>query len=428
MSTALIDRVRDLVSSGGISRSGLARAAGLHANSLRTIDDADWNPTAETLRKLETYLTQREKRPALVPIEEIIEEARNGRMFILVDDEDRENEGDLVIPGQMATPDAINFMARHGRGLICLALTRTRVEHLGLDLMSRNNGTRHETAFTVSIEAREGVTTGISAGDRARTVAVAIDAGKTAADIVTPGHVFPLIARDGGVLVRAGHTEAAVDVSRLAGLNPSGVICEIMKDDGTMARLDDLIGFAQEHRLKIGTIRDLIAYRRQHDHLIERRAAAKFTSRWGGEWTATAFYNKATGTEQVALIKGRIDPAKPTLVRVHAMNMFTDIFGEESNREGLLARSMEMIGAEGTGVVVLLSQMSAGGFAQAMRRRAGGPGGEELRDYGVGAQILTELGVEDMILLTNTHHTLVALDGYGLSIVGERAIEPVEAA
>ena len=258
--------------------------------------------------------------------EEIIDEARNGRMFILVDDEDRENEGDLVIPAQMATPEKINFMARHGRGLICLAMTKARCEELGLDLMSRNNGTRHETAFTVSIEAREGVTTGISAADRARTVAVATDMTKSRADIVTPGHVFPLIARDGGVLVRAGHTEAAVDVSRLAGLNPSGVICEIMNDDGTMARMDDLVSFAQHHHLKIGTIRDLIAYRRRYDHLVEKRAEAPFASRWGGDWVAHSFWNSATGTEQVALVKGRIDPKKPTLVRMHALSPFADIF------------------------------------------------------------------------------------------------------
>ncbi|HEX4695162.1 3,4-dihydroxy-2-butanone-4-phosphate synthase [Sphingomonas sp.] len=424
MSTMLIDRVRDLVAAGGISRSGLARAAGLHANSLRSLDEAEWNPTADTLRKLESYLDLRERRPALVPIEEIIEEARNGRMFILVDDEDRENEGDLVIPAQMATPDAINFMAKHGRGLVCLALTKERTDQLGLELMSRNNGTRHETAFTVSIEAREGVTTGISAHDRARTVSVAIDASKHKQDIVTPGHVFPLVARDGGVLVRAGHTEAAVDVARLAGLNPSGVICEIMNEDGTMARMDDLVAFADSHKLKIGTIRDLIAYRRQHDHLVERRAEARFTSRWGGEWTATTFYNKATGTEQIALIKGRIDPDQPTLVRMHAMNVFADIFGEEGPRGALLARSMELIGEAGSGVVVLLSQTGPGGFTQALQRKSGGPPGDELRDYGVGAQILTDLGVEDMILLTNTHHILVALDGYGLSIVGERAITP----
>jgi 3,4-dihydroxy 2-butanone 4-phosphate synthase/GTP cyclohydrolase II len=358
--------------------------------------------------------------------EEIIDEARNGRMFILVDDEDRENEGDLVIPAQMATPEKINFMARHGRGLICLAMTRARVEALGLDLMSRNNGTRHETAFTVSIEAREGVTTGISAADRACTIATAIDATKGAAEIVTPGHVFPLVARDGGVLVRAGHTEAAVDVSRLAGLNPSGVICEIMNDDGTMARMDDLVTFAQFHNLKIGTIRDLIAYRRRYDHLVEKKAEASFTSRWGGEWTTVAYRNTATGTEQVALVKGRIDPSRPVLVRMHALSPFGDLFGEDNDRGGMLARSMRAIAANGSGVIVLINRQRADAFTSAVRRQAGEQVEvpmEELRDYGVGAMILAELGVHDMILLTNTHHTLVGLDGYGLSIVGEQRIE-----
>ncbi len=358
--------------------------------------------------------------------EEIIDEARNGRMFVLVDDEDRENEGDLVIPAQMATPEKINFMARHGRGLICLAMARTRVEELGLDLMSRNNGTRHETAFTVSIEAREGVTTGISAADRARTIAVAIDAAKGRADIVTPGHVFPLVARDGGVLVRAGHTEAAVDVSRLAGLNPSGVICEIMNEDGTMARMDDLVAFAQLHGLKIGTIRDLIAYRRRYDHLVSLVSETRFTSRWGGEWAVRAYRNTATGTEQVALVKGRLDVARPVLVRMHALSPFADVFGEESDRSRMLQRSMEMIAAEGSGVIVLINRQRADAFTTAVRRHAGEQVEvpmEELRDYGVGAMILAELGVHDMILLTNTHHTLVGLDGYGLSIVDERRIE-----
>ena len=358
--------------------------------------------------------------------EEIIDEARNGRMFILVDDEDRENEGDLVIPAQMATPEKINFMARHGRGLICLAMTRNRVEELGLDLMSRNNGTRHETAFTVSIEAREGVTTGISAADRAHTIAVAVDSGKDRADIVTPGHVFPLVARDGGVLVRAGHTEAAVDVSRLAGLNPSGVICEIMNEDGTMARMDDLVTFAQFHNLKIGTIRDLIAYRRRYDHLVSLVSETRFTSRWGGEWAVRAYRNTATGTEQVALVKGRLDVTQPVLVRMHALSPFADVFGEDGDRGRMLQRSMEMIASEGSGVIVLINRQRADAFTTAVRRHAGEQVEvpmEELRDYGVGAMILAELGVHDMILLTNTHHTLVGLDGYGLSIVAERRIE-----
>lgn len=427
MSTQLISKLRALVHDGGLSRSGLARAAGLHANTLRDLDQPDWNPTAETLRKLESYLFSNDDTPALVPIEEIIEEARNGRMYILVDDEDRENEGDLIIPAQMATPDAINFMATHGRGLICLTLTKERVSQLGLDLMSRANGTRHETAFTTSIEAREGVTTGISAADRARTVSVAIDASKGRDDIVTPGHVFPLIARDGGVLVRAGHTEAGCDISRLAGLNPSSVICEIMKDDGTMARMDDLVSFARMHGLKMGTIRDLIAYRRQHDHLVEKRAEMKFSSKWGGDWTAMTFYNKATEDETMALVKGHVDPNKPTLVRMHTMSMFVDVFGEDNERSGLLSRSMEAIAEEGSGVVVVINKPMKGIVSRFMQLRAegktaGAPEVEELRDYGGGAQILTELGVQDMILLTNTHHTLVGLEGYGLSIVGERQI------
>jgi 3,4-dihydroxy 2-butanone 4-phosphate synthase/GTP cyclohydrolase II len=348
-------------------------------------------------------------------------------MYILVDDEDRENEGDLIIPAQMATPDAINFMATHGRGLICLSMTKARCEQLGLTPMARENRESMQTAFTVSIEAREGVTTGISAADRARTISVAVDASMGPDDIVSPGHVFPLTARDGGVLVRAGHTEAAVDISRLAGLNPSGVICEIMKDDGTMARMDDLVAFARMHNLKMGTIRDLIAYRRKHDHLVEKRAEMKFQSKWGGEWTAMTFYNKATGDETMALVKGRIDPEQPTLVRMHTMSMFVDVFGEENERSGLLSRSMEAIAAEGAGVIVVINKPMKGMVSRFMQLRAegkqaGAPEIEELRDYGGGAQILTELGVHDMILLTNTHHTLVGLEGYGLSIVGERAI------
>jgi 3,4-dihydroxy 2-butanone 4-phosphate synthase/GTP cyclohydrolase II len=428
MNTPTIQKVRALVTEGGLTRAGLARAAGLHANTLRDCTEPDWNPTADTLGKLERFLFANDDRPVLVPIEEIIDEARNGRMYVLVDDEDRENEGDLIIPAQMATPDAINFMATHGRGLVCLTLTGERIEQLGLELMSRHNGTRHETAFTTSIEAREGVTTGISAADRARTVSVAIDGSKGKDDIVTPGHVFPLRARDGGVLVRAGHTEAACDISRLAGLNPSGVICEIMRDDGTMARLDDLIGFARMHQLKIGTIRDLIAYRRKHDRLVEKKAEITFTSRWGGDWKACTFFNKATGDETMALVKGHIDPAAPTLVRMHTLSLFADIYGEQSERSELLHRSMEIIGEEGAGVIVVINRpmqklMSRSIEIKNSVRAGESPPMEELRDYGVGAQILAELGVHDMVLLTNTHHTLVALEGYGLSIVGERAVD-----
>jgi 3,4-dihydroxy 2-butanone 4-phosphate synthase/GTP cyclohydrolase II len=360
--------------------------------------------------------------------EELIDEARNGRMFILVDDADRENEGDLIIPAQMATPDAINFMAKHGRGLICLALAKDRVDQLGLPLMARQNGSRHETAFTISIEARDGVTTGISAADRARTIAVAIDASKGPEHVVTPGHVFPLVAREGGVLVRAGHTEAAVDVARLAGLNPSGVICEIMSEDGTMARMNDLVAFAQLHGLKVGTIRDLIAYRLKKDHLIEQTAEAEFDSRWGGIWTVKTFLNKASGTEQVALVKGRIDPKQPTLVRMHALNIFSDAFGEHDDRGALLEGAMKIIASEGAGAIVVINKAVPDPFTRAVKLRAGQAQPkdmEELRDYGIGAQILTELGVHDMVLLTNSHHAPVALGGYGLKIVGERPI-PVE--
>jgi 3,4-dihydroxy 2-butanone 4-phosphate synthase/GTP cyclohydrolase II len=424
----MITRVTQLVESGAMTRAGLARAAGLHANTLRDCGEPQWNPTAETLGKLERFLLTNDDRPVLVPIEEIIDEARNGRMFILVDDEDRENEGDLIIPAQMATPDAINFMATYGRGLICLTLTRERCEQLQLRPMVRENGTPLGTAFTVSIEAREGITTGISAADRARTVSVAIDGTKGKADITSPGHVFPLQARDGGVLVRAGHTEAAVDISRLAGLNPSGVICEIMADDGEMARLDKLIAFARLHDLKIGTIRDLISYRRRHDHLVEKRAETVFASRWGGDWLARSYFNKATGEETMTLIKGRLDPTKPTLVRMHTLSIFADVFGETSDRSYLLNRSMEIIAEEGAGVIVVINRSMQNNMARAIdvreRYRAGDtPAIEELRDYGVGAQILVELGVHEMVLLTNTHHSLIALDGYGLSIVGERHID-----
>ena len=428
MSKDLISRITTLVTDGGMSRAGLARAAGLHANTLRDCGEPHWNPTAETLGKLERFLAVNDDRPVLVPIEEIIDEARNGRMFILVDDEDRENEGDLIIPAQMATPDAINFMATYGRGLICLALSSERVDQLGLDPMTRNNGMRNATAFTISIEAKEGITTGISAGDRARSVSVAIDGSKGRDDIVTPGHIFPLRARDGGVLVRAGHTEAAVDISRLAGLNPSGVICEVMRDDGKMARLDDLITFARLHDLKIGTIRDLIAYRRKHDRMVEKASEMAFTSRWGGDWLARTYHNKATDDETMTLIKGRIDPSKPTLVRMHTLSIFSDIFGEQNERSDLLRRSMELIGEEGSGVIVVINRpiqkLMSRSIAIRESYRQGDPEAtEELRDYGVGAQILAELGVHDMVLLTNTHHSLVALEGYGLSIVGERRID-----
>jgi 3,4-dihydroxy 2-butanone 4-phosphate synthase/GTP cyclohydrolase II len=423
MSTTLIDRLNAIIETGEISRAGLARAAGLHANSLRKLGQPDWNPTADTLGRLEK-LIQRGSADVLVGPEEIIDQARNGRMFILVDDEDRENEGDLIIPAQMATPEAVNFMARHGRGLICLALTKERADRLGLEPMTRTNRSRNETAFTVSIEAREGITTGISAADRARTIAVATDATYGPEAIVSPGHVFPLIARPGGVLARAGHTEAAVDVSRLAGLNPSGVICEIMREDGSMARLDDLMDFARSHGLKIGTIRDLIAYRLKKDHLVERVATCPFTASSGLEWQAQVFRDKASGEEQLALVHGAIDPTQPVLVRMHSLDLFADVLGESCARSGVLQGAMRMIEQQGSGVVVTLHAAAPGSLSRSIDLRAGKPveSGDAVRSYGTGAQILAALGIHDMVLLSNSHHAPVGLSGYGLAIVEERPI------
>ena len=357
-------------------------------------------------------------REVISSIEEIIEDARNGRMFILIDHEDRENEGDLVIPAQMATPDAINFMATNGRGLICLALTSERIDQLGLELMSTNNSSRHETAFTISIEAREGVTTGISAHDRARTVAVAIDASKGMTDIATPGHVFPLRARSGGVLVRAGHTEAAVDISRLAGLNSSGVICEIMNEDGTMARLPELIGFAQKHGLKIGTISDLIAYRRRHDNLVRASDQTKIFSEFGGEWDMKVYEDETHGDQHIVLIKGDLTGDKPVLVRMHAMDPMLDIVGiGPKGRADEFGAAMDMVAEEGRGVVVLLRDT-------AMKiENNDNTSPSTLRQYGLGAQILSSLGLSKLELLTNSPTPkVVGLEAYGLEITSTRKI------
>lgn len=364
---------------------------------------------------------ERDWSDAISKIEDIIDDARNGRMFILVDHEDRENEGDLVIPAQMATPDAINFMAKHGRGLICLSLPGSRIDALGLPLMASNNSSRHETAFTVSIEAREGVSTGISAADRARTVSVAIDAAKGAADIATPGHVFPLRARDGGVLVRAGHTEAAVDISRLAGLNPSGVICEIMKEDGEMARLPDLIAFAQLHGLKIGTISDLIAYRRRHDNLVVERSSKTITSEFGGDWDMRVFVDETQGAEHIALVKGDITTPAPVLVRMHALDPMLDVVGVgPRGRRNEFGDAMQLIAAEGRGVLVLLRDLD-------MKLDAVEDASPQtLRQYGLGAQILSALGLHDITLLTNSPKPkVVGLVAYGLEITGTRKISEI---
>ncbi|MBY8977723.1 3,4-dihydroxy-2-butanone-4-phosphate synthase [Rhodobacteraceae bacterium NNCM2] len=362
-------------------------------------------------------------RDAISSVAEIIEEARNGRMFILVDHEDRENEGDLVIPAQMATPDVVNFMATHGRGLICLAMESDRLDELGLPMMAAANQSRHETAFTVSIEAREGVTTGISAHDRARTIAVAIDRNSGPSDIATPGHVFPLRARDGGVLVRAGHTEAAVDVARLAGLNPSGVICEIMNEDGTMARLPDLVSFAQRHNLKIGTISDLIAYRRRHDGLIKEVDRKTVTSLIGGEWQIRVFRDGPEHGEHYALIKGDITTPEPVLTRIHVLDPLEDVIAMNPDRWGQVPNAMAAIAEEGRGAVVLLRDPSATAISDRLRPRSASP--KELRQYGVGASIVASLGITKLIMLTNSPAPkVVGLDGYGLTIVEARPIPP----
>ena len=352
---------------------------------------------------------------AISPTEEIVSEARNGRMFILVDHEDRENEGDLVIPAQMATAEVINFMATHGRGLICLSLTGARIDALGLPLLSAKNSSRHETAFTMSIEAREGVTTGISAQDRAHTVAVAIDPARGAADIATPGHIFPLRARDGGVLVRAGHTEAAVDVARLAGLNPSGVICEIMNDDGTMARLPDLVAFAQRHGLKIGTISDLIAYRRRHDNLIAERGRMAVRSDFGGDWMMRIFADETTGAEHIVLTKGDLAAPGPVLVRMHVLDPLHDVLGIGRRNAGTLGEAMRIIADEGRGAVVLFRDI------EPRLPRQDEVSSHVLRQYGLGAQILSALGLSELVVLTNSAPVrAIGLDAYGLSIHSTR--------
>jgi 3,4-dihydroxy 2-butanone 4-phosphate synthase/GTP cyclohydrolase II len=367
----------------------------------------------------------------LSPIDEIIDDLRNGRMIILVDAEDRENEGDLVIPAQMATPDAINFMAKHGRGLVCLSLTQLRADQLRLEYMARQNEARNRTAFTVSIEAREGIATGISAHDRARTIATAIDPTKDQKDIVSPGHVFPLIAREGGVLVRAGHTEASVDLARLAGLYPAGVICEIMNDDGTMARMPDLVAFAQRHGLKIGTIEDLIGYRLQHDRIVTKVAQKSVESAHGGTFELHVYETKTEAVEHLALVKGDLSAPGPVLVRVHAVNALADLLGVgvEGATGSLIEKSMRMISAEVRGVIVLIRDPQPKSvstwIAQSKEKKRPKKAEAERRlvEIGVGSQILRDLGVADMVLLSNAPPSrYVGLEAFGLRIVGQRRI------
>jgi 3,4-dihydroxy 2-butanone 4-phosphate synthase/GTP cyclohydrolase II len=362
-------------------------------------------------------------RNGLSTIEEVIADAKAGKLFILVDDEDRENEGDLCVIGEYATADAINFMAKYGRGLICLALTRIRTEQLGLTMMERRNESRHETAFTISIEAREGVTTGISAADRALTIKTAIDPNCGERDITTPGHIFPLIARDGGTLVRAGHTEAVVDIARACGSDhPSGVICEIMKDDGEMARLPDLIGFAKEHDLKIASIADLIAWRRRNESLVQRTVESAITTRIGGEWRMVIYANTVSNIEHIALVKGDISAGDPVLVRMHALDLMADLLGAVSEKRAgdELATAMAAIAKAGCGVIVVLRESIASSLSsmvsQKLNMTSDTGGNRDLRDYGVGAQILTDLGIRKMILLSDTRPNVVSLEGYDLEI------------
>jgi 3,4-dihydroxy 2-butanone 4-phosphate synthase/GTP cyclohydrolase II len=362
-------------------------------------------------------------RNGLSTIEEVLADAKAGKLFILVDDEDRENEGDLCVIGEYATAGAINFMAKYGRGLICLALTRIRTEQLGLTMMERRNESRHETAFTISIEAREGVTTGISAADRALTIKTAIDPNCGERDITTPGHIFPLIARDGGTLVRAGHTEAVVDIARACGSDhPSGVICEIMKDDGDMARLPDLIGFAKEHDLKIASIADLIAWRRRNESLVQRTVESAITTRIGGEWRMVIYANTVSNIEHIALVKGDISAGDPILVRMHGLDLMADLLGAVSEKRAgdELATAMAAIAEAGCGVIVVLRESSASSLSsmvsQKLNMTSDTSGNRDLRDYGVGAQILTDLGIRKMILLSDTRPNVVSLEGYDLEI------------
>ena len=362
-------------------------------------------------------------RTGLSTIDEVISDAKAGKLFILVDDEDRENEGDLCVIGEYATAESINFMAKYGRGLICLALTRLRTEQLGLTMMERRNESRHETAFTISIEAREGVTTGISAADRALTIKTAINPASGERDITTPGHIFPLVARDGGTLVRAGHTEAVVDISRACGSEmPSGVICEIMKDDGEMARLPDLIDFAEEHDLKIASIADLIAWRRRNESLVQRTVETSITTRFGGDWRMVIYANNVSNIEHIVLVKGDISSGDPVLVRMHALDLMADLLGEVSDKRAgdELAKAMAAIADLGRGVVVVLRESIAASLSSTVSQKlnlvSDTTSNRELRDYGVGAQILTDLGIRKMILLSDKRPNVVSLEGYDLEI------------
>jgi 3,4-dihydroxy 2-butanone 4-phosphate synthase/GTP cyclohydrolase II len=364
-------------------------------------------------------------------IEEAIDDIKKGRMVILVDDEDRENEGDLTMAAEMVTPEAINFMARYGRGLICLSLTPERVAHLQLPMMTTDNTSSFGTAFTISIEAKKGVTTGISAADRARTVQAAVARDARPTDLVQPGHIFPLQAQDGGVLMRAGHTEAGCDLAGMAGLTPATVICEIMNDDGTMARMPDLVGVAQRHGLKIGTIEDLIGYRLKHDRIVRRVARSSLDSAFGSGFELHVYETTVEPVEHLALVKGDLEAPGPVLVRVHAVSAIADLLGAgtEGGKGSLIEKSMRAIAEEGRGVIVLIRDLRPKSvsewIAQSVDRKRPKKGDAERRqvEIGIGSQILRDLGVSDMVLLSNAPPSrYVGLEAFGLRLVGQRKI------
>jgi 3,4-dihydroxy 2-butanone 4-phosphate synthase/GTP cyclohydrolase II len=364
----------------------------------------------------------------LSSIEKIVEDARNGKLFVLVDDQDRENEGDLIFPAQLVTPDIINFMAKHGRGLICLALSKKRSDYLELKRMDRRNAEKFDTAFTTSIEAKEGITTGISAADRAKTIQTAIDDSKGKDDISTPGHIFPLVARDGGVLTRAGHTEAAVDIARLAGLKPAAVICEIMNDDGSMARLDELIKFCKEHNINIASIEELIRWRVRNDPIVKKKYSDQLNSKIAGKFDFFCYSNIIDGTEHFALVKGSIKETNNTLVRVQKLNYISDLFkGNLKSKESINETSIEKIMLEMeknmNGVLVIIKDNKNLFSWEKVENKNDYSQNQEFREYGVGAQILRDLGVRNMILLTNSKKAIIGLEGFDLKIVGHKEIK-----